>query len=100
MTICYKACTHTEHAEDNGGVAPVRRPMWKVQVVTSFKIPYLCQKTKITHRIVQTVTCFIIEQHLYKLFCVTQCGMTSFFVSGYSNNKYESFFFSIVLYQN
>jgi len=46
------------------------------------------------------VTRFIIEQYFYKLFCVTQFGMTSFFVSGYSNNKYESFVFSIVLYLN
>ena len=100
MTICYKACTHTEHAEDNEGLAPVKRPMWKVQVVTSFKIPYPCQKRTYSTKIVPTVTRFIIEQHLYKLFFVTQSGMTSFFVSGYNNNKYESFVFSIVLYLN
>ena len=100
MTICYKACTHTEHAEDNEGLAPVKRPMWKVQVVTSFKIPYLCQKRKYSTKIVPTVTRSIIEQHLYKLFGVTQSGITSFFVSGYNNNRYESFVFSIVLYLN
>jgi len=100
MTICYRACTHREYAENNEGLATVKRPIWKVQVVTSFKIPYLCQKTKYSTEIVPIVTRFIIEQRLYKLFCVTQSGMASFFVSGYSNNEYESFVFSIVLYLN
>jgi hypothetical protein len=38
MTICYKACTHTEHAEDNEGLAPVKRPMDKsIAIMNQFR---------------------------------------------------------------